>query len=32
MMTQAGFVWRDPREVMQETTATLRGGIPPACR
>lgn len=24
MMTQAGFVWRDPREVMQETTATLR--------
>jgi alkanesulfonate monooxygenase SsuD/methylene tetrahydromethanopterin reductase-like flavin-dependent oxidoreductase (luciferase family) len=24
MMTQAGFVWRDPRDVMQETTATLR--------
>jgi alkanesulfonate monooxygenase SsuD/methylene tetrahydromethanopterin reductase-like flavin-dependent oxidoreductase (luciferase family) len=24
MMTQAGFVWRDPREVLQETTATLR--------
>ena len=24
MMTQAGFVWRDPREVMQETTAALR--------
>jgi alkanesulfonate monooxygenase SsuD/methylene tetrahydromethanopterin reductase-like flavin-dependent oxidoreductase (luciferase family) len=24
MMTQAGFVWRDPRDVLQETTATLR--------
>jgi alkanesulfonate monooxygenase SsuD/methylene tetrahydromethanopterin reductase-like flavin-dependent oxidoreductase (luciferase family) len=24
MMTQAGFAWRDPREVMQETTAVLR--------
>jgi alkanesulfonate monooxygenase SsuD/methylene tetrahydromethanopterin reductase-like flavin-dependent oxidoreductase (luciferase family) len=24
MMTQAGFAWRDPREVLQETTATLR--------
>lgn len=24
MMSQAGFVWRDPREVLQETTAALR--------
>src|SRR5512134_4146662 len=24
MVTQAGFVWRDPREVLQATTATLR--------
>jgi len=24
MITQAGFAWRDPREVLQETTATLR--------
>ena len=24
MMTQAGFAWRDPREVLQETTAVLR--------
>jgi 5,10-methylenetetrahydromethanopterin reductase len=24
MMTQAGFEWRDPREVLQETTAVLR--------
>jgi alkanesulfonate monooxygenase SsuD/methylene tetrahydromethanopterin reductase-like flavin-dependent oxidoreductase (luciferase family) len=24
MMTQAGFHWRDPREVLQETTAVLR--------
>jgi alkanesulfonate monooxygenase SsuD/methylene tetrahydromethanopterin reductase-like flavin-dependent oxidoreductase (luciferase family) len=24
MITQAGFTWRDPREVLQETTATLR--------
>ena len=24
MITQAGFTWRDPREVLQATTATLR--------
>ncbi|HSE05036.1 MAG TPA: LLM class flavin-dependent oxidoreductase [Methylomirabilota bacterium] len=24
MVTQAGFAWRDPRQVLQETTATLR--------
>jgi alkanesulfonate monooxygenase SsuD/methylene tetrahydromethanopterin reductase-like flavin-dependent oxidoreductase (luciferase family) len=24
MVTQAGFAWRDPREVLQATTATLR--------
>ena len=24
MITQAGFTWRDPREVLQTTTATLR--------
>jgi alkanesulfonate monooxygenase SsuD/methylene tetrahydromethanopterin reductase-like flavin-dependent oxidoreductase (luciferase family) len=24
MMTQAGFAWRDPREVLQETTGVLR--------
>jgi alkanesulfonate monooxygenase SsuD/methylene tetrahydromethanopterin reductase-like flavin-dependent oxidoreductase (luciferase family) len=24
MITQAGFAWRDPREVLQETTAALR--------
>ncbi|HET9853880.1 MAG TPA: LLM class flavin-dependent oxidoreductase [Methylomirabilota bacterium] len=24
MVTQAGFIWRDPREVLQATTATLR--------
>lgn len=24
MMTQAGFAWRDPREVLQETTTVLR--------
>jgi alkanesulfonate monooxygenase SsuD/methylene tetrahydromethanopterin reductase-like flavin-dependent oxidoreductase (luciferase family) len=24
MITQAGFAWRDPRAVLQETTATLR--------
>lgn len=24
MVTQAGFTWRDPREVLRETTATLR--------
>jgi alkanesulfonate monooxygenase SsuD/methylene tetrahydromethanopterin reductase-like flavin-dependent oxidoreductase (luciferase family) len=24
MITQAGFAWRDPREVLQATTATLR--------
>jgi alkanesulfonate monooxygenase SsuD/methylene tetrahydromethanopterin reductase-like flavin-dependent oxidoreductase (luciferase family) len=24
MITQAGFAWRDPRQVLQETTATLR--------
>jgi alkanesulfonate monooxygenase SsuD/methylene tetrahydromethanopterin reductase-like flavin-dependent oxidoreductase (luciferase family) len=36
MITQAGFAWRDPREVLRETTATLRavfaGQGPPGLR